>query len=103
MRSAADSAKHPVTIPNPTVADWIASGETTIEVFCAPSDGPGCGHHAVVDVTTLDPRMTRSRLCRQARCAKCGKRGATVQRDMGRHYERLAATGWGCDPFKAGG
>ena len=50
----------------------------------------------------LDPRMTRSRLCRQAVCGRCGKRGGQVMRDMAEHYRRLEATGWGCDPFKVG-
>lgn len=84
---------------DPTVADWIAEGEATIEVHCCPPDRAGCGHSAVVRLTTLDPRMTRSRLARRAVCSACGGRGGQVMRDMAAHYDRMRATGWDCNPF----
>lgn len=72
--------------PDRTVADWIVEGETTVALYCAAI---GCGHDGIVKLSDLHPRLTRNRLTRQARCSKCGYRGARVMRDMAAHYRRM--------------
>lgn len=78
-----------------TVADWIAEGETTIAVFC---NALGCGHGTALKLADLPPKLTRDRLARQARCAKCGSRGAQVMKDMAEHYRRMKEES-GFDPI----
>lgn len=89
-------------IPDPTVSDWIAQGEETVEVHCSPKDRAGCGHYAVIRLDSLPPEMTRSQLARQVICSACGGRGGQPMRDMGAHYRRLHdETGWDCVPSPA--
>ncbi|MBB2963084.1 hypothetical protein [Methylobacterium sp. R2-1] len=66
-----------------TVADWIAEGLKTMALHC------GCGHFATVTLADLPP----TRLGRNARCAKCGRQGAQVMRDMEAHYTEVEANG----------
>ncbi|ACK82437.1 hypothetical protein [Methylorubrum extorquens] len=73
--------------PDRTVADWIAEGLTTMALHCS------CGHYATVKLADLPPRMTRTRLGQNARCAECGKQGAQVMLDMKAHYAEMEAKG----------
>jgi hypothetical protein len=73
--------------PDRTVADWIAEGLKTTALHCS------CGHYATVTLADLPPALTRTRLGQKARCAECGKQGATVMRDMDAHYAEMEAKG----------
>ncbi|KQO86678.1 hypothetical protein ASF36_24605 [Methylobacterium sp. Leaf90] len=50
-----------------------------------------CGHYATVKLADLPPTLTLTltRLGQNARCDKCGKRGAQLIRDMDAHYLRV--------------
>ena len=69
--------------PDRTVADRIAEGLKTMALHCF------CGHHATVKLADLPPTLTRTRLGQNARCDKCGKRGAQLMQDMDAHYRRV--------------
>ena len=77
--------------PDPTVAAWLAEGETTIALFCIAKD---CGHHASVDISNLPPETKRSQIIRRARCSACGSRSVQLMRDMDAHYRRMEAAGF---------
>jgi len=77
--------------PDPTVAAWIAEGESTIALFCIAK---GCGHHATADITRLPPETKRSQIIRRARCSACGSREVRLMRDMDAHYEAMEARGF---------
>ncbi len=74
-----------------TVADWLAEGSKTMELFC---NGAGCGHRAILDIAGFDPRTIRDQIVRRLRCTACGSRNVSLMQDMGAHYRELEATGW---------
>ncbi|MBB2964489.1 hypothetical protein [Methylobacterium sp. R2-1] len=73
--------------PERTVADWFGEGLKTMALHC------GCGHFATVKLADLPSTLARTRLSANARCAKRGRRGAQVMRDIEAHYAGVEARG----------